>query len=470
MKHLRITAILLALTLLLGLVPAALAEAPRSTDTYCSGSWDNEHRWGEWDTERAATCTQTGRRSRICEACFYAQAQTIPKTGHQWGSWKTTKEASCSKKGEQTRKCSVCGTVETRETDRKAHTWGEWTVTVEPTDFSMGAHSHVCKVCGKEKTEDFYPDPTYKKGDKGDGVKDLQEKLNAAGYNCGKVDGDFGKKTEAAVKAIEEDHGVAPDGIAWPGVQKWLKSDDYDWEPPQDDEEPDGVGGPGDEVSPASGEASELYDITVEVEDTTGLKYTSDPVPVHVTFTNSGSKTVDVWCNGLGGIGEIWRPSRIVACDFGQLPEHPFGTTWRARLEPAQSATLTVEVCVGEEDLDKDCIERNLPAGFTPPEASESPAYYPDDWPWKKEGQRRDVSFKIGLGDPVLEQLILGGIPMRVGMKAGINLQDYNMGPCVLYKLEADWYAWDKETEQYVFKETVPIMDTSRYPRAISPT
>ena len=222
MRYLKITAILLALALLAGLLPAALAAETPSTDTYCNRSLTGQHNWGEWTTAKKATCTQTGMRTRTCGRCGYTQTETIRKTSHSWGKWQTTKEATCEKHGEQTRKCSVCGGIETRETDRKAHTWGEWTVVTEPTDFSMGTRSHVCEVCGREKTEDFYPDPTYKRGDKGDGVKALQEKLNAAGYDCGKVDGDFGRKTEAAVKAIEEAHGVIADGIAWPGVQKWL--------------------------------------------------------------------------------------------------------------------------------------------------------------------------------------------------------------------------------------------------------
>ena len=173
MKHLRITAVLLAMALLLGLVPAAMAAEQPSTDTYCNRSMTGQHNWREWTTTQKATCTQAGTRSRTCGRCGYTQTETIQKTAHSWGKWQTTKEATCAKHGEQARKCSVCGRIETRETDRKAHTWGEWTIVTEPTDFTMGTRSHVCAVCGREKTEDFYPDPTYKKGDKGDGVKAL---------------------------------------------------------------------------------------------------------------------------------------------------------------------------------------------------------------------------------------------------------------------------------------------------------
>lgn len=47
------------------------------------------------------------------------------------------------------------------------------------------------------------PDKILKKGDRGNEVRALQEALNTAGFSCGIVDGDFGGKTEAAVKALQ---------------------------------------------------------------------------------------------------------------------------------------------------------------------------------------------------------------------------------------------------------------------------
>ena len=60
---------------------------------------------------------------------------------------------------------------------------------------------------------------TIRKGDKGEDVKTLQTALNAAGYDCGKVDGVFGKKTQAAVKAYQKAHSLTVDGIC--GRQTW---------------------------------------------------------------------------------------------------------------------------------------------------------------------------------------------------------------------------------------------------------
>ena len=331
MKHRRLIAIILTLTLLLGLLPAsALADERPSTDTFCSAT-GGQHSWRNWTTDYSASCTEDGARSRVCGRCGYRQTETIKKTGHSWGKWKTTVEATCTRQGEQTRKCSACGKTETRKTDKLAHTWGEWTVITEPTDHSAGTRTRSCQVCGTEETQGFdpegtlrrgdkgeavktlqeglicygvltgsadgsfgpgteaavkaaqaaeslaadgvawpqtqahlghrfgewetlqemtdfttgirqrvcsrcshteteetWPEPTYKRGDSGDGVKALQEKLNAAGYNCGTADGIFGGKTEAAVQGLEEAHGFTPDGIAWPGVQKWLEGSGAD--------------------------------------------------------------------------------------------------------------------------------------------------------------------------------------------------------------------------------------------------
>ena len=57
--------------------------------------------------------------------------------------------------------------------------------------------------------------PTLRKGDKGKWVTYAQTQLINKGYSCGRTgaDGDFGKNTEAAVKAFQKDHGLTVDGI-----------------------------------------------------------------------------------------------------------------------------------------------------------------------------------------------------------------------------------------------------------------
>ena len=55
----------------------------------------------------------------------------------------------------------------------------------------------------------------------GDDVKLLQEQLNKKGYDCGKVDGEFGTKTRDAVIKYQKDNMLTADGIV--GQKTWFK-------------------------------------------------------------------------------------------------------------------------------------------------------------------------------------------------------------------------------------------------------
>lgn len=60
---------------------------------------------------------------------------------------------------------------------------------------------------------------TLRYGSRGEDVTYLQQRLVANGYYVGEIDGDFGRKTENAVKAYQEEHGLKVDGIV--GVKTW---------------------------------------------------------------------------------------------------------------------------------------------------------------------------------------------------------------------------------------------------------
>ncbi|MDX1690205.1 MAG: peptidoglycan-binding domain-containing protein [Acidimicrobiia bacterium] len=55
-------------------------------------------------------------------------------------------------------------------------------------------------------------------GSRGDEVTELQEALAEAGHDPGPVDGVFGPKTEAAVRAFQEAKGLQVDGIVGPNT------------------------------------------------------------------------------------------------------------------------------------------------------------------------------------------------------------------------------------------------------------
>lgn len=55
---------------------------------------------------------------------------------------------------------------------------------------------------------------TYRAGSTGETVRQVQQKLQAYGYNPGTVDGIYGTKTAAAVRRFQQANGLAVDGIA----------------------------------------------------------------------------------------------------------------------------------------------------------------------------------------------------------------------------------------------------------------
>ena len=61
--------------------------------------------------------------------------------------------------------------------------------------------------------------PILKKGMKSEAVKALQTLLNLRGFNCGAVDGDFGVKTDAALRAYQLKNGLTVDGEC--GAKSW---------------------------------------------------------------------------------------------------------------------------------------------------------------------------------------------------------------------------------------------------------
>ena len=61
-----------------------------------------------------------------------------------------------------------------------------------------------------------------KRGDQGDDVRKLQTALTDAGYELGKIDGDFGIRTQRAVVCFQFEHSLEVDGIAGPQTQAAL--------------------------------------------------------------------------------------------------------------------------------------------------------------------------------------------------------------------------------------------------------
>lgn len=67
-------------------------------------------------------------------------------------------------------------------------------------------------------------DPTLRRGDSGEDVKRMQRELILLNYlKTGADDGEFGGKTEAAVRAFQKDQGIGVDGVCGPKTWAALK-------------------------------------------------------------------------------------------------------------------------------------------------------------------------------------------------------------------------------------------------------
>ena len=84
---------------------------------------------------------------------------------------------------------------------------------------------------------------SYRNGSQGEGVRQLQVKLNTLGFDCGVADGKYGKKTIAAVKAFQEKKGLTVDGIAGPVTLARLEAAYNDYITPAPEPEPNPIEG-----------------------------------------------------------------------------------------------------------------------------------------------------------------------------------------------------------------------------------
>ena len=70
----------------------------------------------------------------------------------------------------------------------------------------------LCMICSQICAPCFAFE-ALSKGSKGDLVVEIQNRLNELGYSVGKADGDFGGKTEKAIKAFQKENDLEQTGI-----------------------------------------------------------------------------------------------------------------------------------------------------------------------------------------------------------------------------------------------------------------
>ena len=115
------------------------------------------HDFGAWTVTKAATCTETGLRTRACTdaGCSKVETAVIPALGHT-EAVDAAKAATCTETGlTEGKHCSVCGAILTvqEKTDALGHAWDNGKVTKEPTETETGVKTFTCTRCGETKTE-----------------------------------------------------------------------------------------------------------------------------------------------------------------------------------------------------------------------------------------------------------------------------------------------------------------------------
>ena len=342
------------------------------------------HSWGDWEIITEATDHSSGTRAHTCQVCGTRETQDYDpegtlRRGDSGDDVRALQEAlicygalaaggadgsfgSGTEKAVQQAQTSeglTADGVAWPETQaRLGHVYGEWEVLCELGDFSRGVRQRVCTRCGHTETEEEWPVPTYKRGDKGDGVKDLQEALNAAGYDCGKADGSFGGKTEAAVSALEAANGIEADGIAWPGVMKLLGMA--------------AAKGPDEDLPDAAGFGGSALQLTAEILPPRKLDYeVGEKVDFKWTLTNLGSEDLTlehVHCCSMYGsewIVVFSEPQTIPA--NGALPIEdqctiPLMESWRqGEWSPFGMYFVAYAAPEGGESFPSNTVEFKLP-------------------------------------------------------------------------------------------------------------
>ena len=132
------------------------------------------HIWKDGETLLEPTCTEAGKKQKVCENCGKLLEVEIPALGHNYenrvctrcgekepgcenhtfGDWVITKNATCVAEGSKKRTCTVCGVEEVETIPATGvHTYGEWQVTKQATCTADGIKTKTCTGCGATQSQ-----------------------------------------------------------------------------------------------------------------------------------------------------------------------------------------------------------------------------------------------------------------------------------------------------------------------------
>lgn len=117
-------------------------------DTYTEVLPKTGHEYGEYQTEKEATCAKEGLRYRSCIECGQMDYQVIPfLEEHDFSEWDIISQGSCEEPQQRQRICLQCGQVE--EVEVEAAQKHDYEETLHPaTCQAAGERVYSCKRCG----------------------------------------------------------------------------------------------------------------------------------------------------------------------------------------------------------------------------------------------------------------------------------------------------------------------------------
>ena len=114
------------------------------------------HNWGDWITEKSATCTTTGSRYHICKDCKTKESENIGKLVHDEKGALKTVQATCTCEGYTVATCSMCGSEQGSRTplSKTDHKWS-LTSAVDSTCSKTGTKNYKCTQCNQTKSDEI---------------------------------------------------------------------------------------------------------------------------------------------------------------------------------------------------------------------------------------------------------------------------------------------------------------------------
>ena len=195
------------------------------------------HDYGPWTVTTEATDHSAGVETRVCQVCGHAKTRSFdpPGTLRRGDKGDAVKEIQtllveqgylekkkadgsfgggtekAIKQFQKDQGITVDGVAWPETIRRLHHDFGEWEVVIPLSRYTDGESIRVCRECGYTERRIVKASPAFARKDEGNGIKTIQNMLNALGFDCGEADGSFGGKLERAWESFALENNATPE-------------------------------------------------------------------------------------------------------------------------------------------------------------------------------------------------------------------------------------------------------------------